>query len=163
MPEEVKELKHLVRIANTDLDGRKHVVYALEKIKGVGINFAHAICKVTKINPATKIGALSDEDIKKLIEATLKPAELGLPVWFLNRRKDLETGKNMHLLTSELQFTIENDIKLMKKIKSYKGIRHMMGQPVRGQRTRSHFRRNKGKVNLGVRRAPGVKKGGGKT
>lgn len=160
MPEEIKEIKHLVRIANTDLDGRKHVPYALAKIKGVGIMFANAICEVTKINKREKIGNLSDADMKKLTEAVAKPLMLGLPSWMLNRRKDPETGKDMHLITSELQFSIENDIKMMKKIKSYKGVRHMLGQPVRGQRTRSHFRRNKGKVNLGVRLSPGIKKGG---
>lgn len=160
MPEEKQEIKHLVRIANTDLDGRKHVLYALAKIKGVGINFAHAVCKVTKVSPTKKIGLISEEDIKKLSDAVAKPLEHGLPIWFLNRRKDLETGKDMHFITSELQFAIENDIKFMKKIKCYKGVRHMLGQPVRGQRTRSHFRRNKGKVNLGVRLSPGVKKGG---
>jgi ribosomal protein S13 len=48
----------------------------------------------------------------------------------------------------------------MKKIKCYKGVRHMLGQPVRGQRTRSHFRANKGKASLGVRLSSGAKKGG---
>ena len=53
-------------------------------------------------------------------------------------------------------------MKTQKKIKGYKGIRHMLGQPVRGQRTRGNFRKNKGKV-MGVKLAAGTKKGGGKT
>ena len=44
------ELKHLVRIANTDLDGKKTIAFALAKIKGVGIPFAHAACRVAKIS-----------------------------------------------------------------------------------------------------------------
>ena len=52
----------------------------------------------------------------------------------------------MHLLTGNLTFYKENDIKRMKKIKSLKGMRHQKGLPVRGQRTKSHFRKNKGKV-----------------
>jgi small subunit ribosomal protein S13 len=56
----------------------------------------------------------------------------------------------MHLITTELDLTIDNDLKRMKKVKSYKGVRHMLGQPVRGQRTKSNFRKNKGKVSLGV-------------
>jgi len=64
----------------------------------------------------------------------------------LNRRKDYETGEDKHLLSSDLAFTKDNDIKMLKKIKSYKGMRHAFGLPVRGQRTRSNFRRNKGKV-----------------
>ena len=81
----------------------------------------------------------------------------------VNRRNDYDTGQNKHLLTGDLQFTVENDIKMMKKMKCYKGVRHILGQPVRGQRTRSNFRRNKGKV-MGVRRSSGAKSSaGGKT
>jgi small subunit ribosomal protein S13 len=55
-------------------------------------------------------------------------------------------------------FTKDNDIKLMRKIKSYKGTRHSAGQPVRGQRTKSNFRKSKGKV-MGVKRKAGAKSG----
>ena len=55
-----------------------------------------------------------------------------------------------------MSFTQDNDIKMLKKIKSYKGIRHSLGLPVRGQRTRSNFRKNKGKV-MGVKRKEGAK------
>jgi small subunit ribosomal protein S13 len=64
----------------------------------------------------------------------------------LNRRKDYETGEDIHLLSSDLAFTQDNDIKMMKKMKSYKGMRHARGLTVRGQKTRANFRRNKGKV-----------------
>jgi len=61
-------------------------------------------------------------------------------------------------LVGDLKFTKENDIKLLKKVKSYRGMRHALGLPVRGQRTKSNFRRNKGKASLGVKRAKGSKK-----
>jgi small subunit ribosomal protein S13 len=51
-----------------------------------------------------------------------------------------------------LKFAKENDVKMMKKIKSYRGLRHQWSLPVRGQRTKSNFRRNKGKGSLGVKR-----------
>ena len=157
------ELRHLVRIANTDLDGKKTIAFALAKIKGVGIPFAHAACRVAKISVEKKSGALSDAEIKKIEEVIKDPIKAGLPPWFVNRRYDYETGQNKHLLSGDLQFAIENDIKIMKKIKTYKGVRHMLGQPVRGQRTRSNFRKNKGKV-LGVRRSATAKAStGGKT
>ena len=57
-----------------------------------------------------------------------------------------------------MAFTQDNDIKMMKKMRSYKGIRHSLGLPVRGQRTKSNFRKNKGKV-LGVRKKEGAKAG----
>ena len=63
----------------------------------------------------------------------------------------------MHLSSTELQIAKENDIKLLKKIKCYKGIRHIYSLPVRGQSTRSNFRKNKGKAKLGVKAAPAPK------
>jgi small subunit ribosomal protein S13 len=68
-----------------------------------------------------------------------------MPIWLKNRRKDYETGVDKHLLGTDLDLTQENDIKRLKKVKAYRGIRHIHGQPSRGQRTKSNFRRNKGK------------------
>jgi small subunit ribosomal protein S13 len=156
------ELKHLVRIVNTDLDGKKSIAYTLPKIKGVGIPFAHAACRLAKIDVNKKAGALTDAEIKRVEEIIKDPTKAGMPAWMVNRRFDYETGQNKHLLSGDLQFTIENDMKIMKKIKSYKGVRHILGQPVRGQRTRSNFRKNKGKV-MGVRRSAGAKAATGTT
>lgn len=160
MPETKEpELKYLVRVTDTDLDGKMTTLYALSRIRGVGVMFAHAVCRVTQVDGSKRIGALSDSDIKKLDQAIRSPQDAGLPRWLLNRRFDPETGQDKHLLTSDLQFSIENDIKFMKRTKTYKGVRHMLGQPVRGQRTRSNFRVNKGKV-MGVKVSAGSKKGG---
>ena len=153
------ELKYIVRIAQTDLDGKKALRVALKKIKGVSYMCANAICNLANIDPATKAGAFSDEQTKKLDEVAKTLYKLGLPSWMLNRRRDPITGEDTHLITSTLQFTKENDIKMMKKMKSYKGIRHIAGLPVRGQKTRSNFRKNKGKV-MGVKRAKAGKKAG---
>ena len=142
-PEAQSELRHLVRIANADLDGKKPIGYALKKVKGVGITFTNAILKVLKMNPAQKVGYLSDQEIKNIEEAIRNPSKYPMPSWLFNRQKDPETGKNLHLNGTELLLAQDGDIKIMKKIKSYKGIRHILGQPVRGQRTRSHFRKNK--------------------
>lgn len=143
-------MKHLVRIANTDINGNKPVMYALKKIKGVGINFASAAIRILKLNPVQKIGLMTDAEIKTIEEVFKNPQKFHIPKWLYNRRNDLESGKDMHLLGTELMLAHEGDIKLMKKIKCYKGVRHILGQPVRGQRTRSNFRKNKGKVKLGV-------------
>ncbi|MCX8147635.1 MAG: 30S ribosomal protein S13, partial [Candidatus Woesearchaeota archaeon] len=60
--------------------------------------------------------------------------------------------------TGEIDFFTGSDIKRLKIIKCYRGIRHIEGLPVRGQRTKSNFRKNKGKV-MGVKRRPGMKAG----
>ncbi|NJL44415.1 MAG: 30S ribosomal protein S13 [Nitrosarchaeum sp.] len=140
------ETKYLVRIANTDLDGRKKIIIALTKIKGVGLMFANACLKQAGI-PIDKIaGNLSEEEEKRLTEVVRNPLQNGIPNWMANRRKDYETGEDGHLLLSDLTFAKDNDIKRLKKIRSYRGVRHHLGLPVRGQRTKSNFRRNKGKA-----------------
>ncbi|MBW2969618.1 30S ribosomal protein S13 [Candidatus Woesearchaeota archaeon] len=151
------EFKHLVRIANTDLDGKKAIVYAMKHIKGVSVPLAHAVCKLANVNEFEKCGNLSDDVIKKLDEIVRTLDKQPLPSWLFNRRKDLETGENKHFVTNDLIFNKENDIKLMKRIKCYRGVRHSQNAPVRGQRTRSNFRANKGKV-MGVKTSG--KKGG---
>ncbi len=148
----MEELKHLVRIVNTDINGKKPIAFAMSKIKGVGIPFAHAVCRIAKVDLHKKAGALSDTEIKKIEEIIKDPIKAGFPSWILNRRKDYETGKDVHIFLGNLQFTIDNDIKMLKKVKTYRGVRHMQNAPVRGQRTRSNFRANKGNV-LGVKRS----------
>ncbi len=153
------EIKHLVRIANTDLDGKKAIVFAMRKIRGVGFMYANLACRIAGIETTTKSGVLSESQIEKLDDIIKNPEKYKSPVWMLNRRKDNETGRDKHLLGGDLQFVTENDIKMMKKMKSYKGVRHMLGLPCRGQRTRSNFRPNKGKV-LGVKRSAKQRTGG---
>jgi small subunit ribosomal protein S13 len=152
-----EEFKHIVRIANTDLDGNKSIMQAMRKIKGVGAMLSNAVCALSNVPGNKKTGELADAEISKL-DSTLKDINKQAPSWLLNRRKDYETGEDTHLLTADLTFSKESDIRRMKKIKSYKGIRHMFGLPVRGQKMRSNFRKNKGKVT-GVKRKAGAKKG----
>ncbi len=155
---EQKELKYFVRIANTDLDGKKSVMEALRKIKGVDVMFSNAICSLANVSKTQKIGYLNDADVKKLDEVVQNPLRYNLPSWLLNRRKDKDDGTDKHLITSNLVFVLDNDIKMLKKMRCYRGIRHSMGQPVRGQRTKSNFRKNKGKV-MGVKKNPQAKAG----
>ena len=160
---EVKEqqIRHLVRIANTDLDGQKKVLYAMRKIKGVSYMYANMACTLANIDPELKVGTLSDDQVSKLNDVITSPGKHEVPAWLLNRRKDYESGEDKHLLTGTLQFVKENDIKRLKKIKAYRGMRHAAGLPSRGQRTKSNFRKSKsrGKGGLGVARKAGAKKG----
>lgn len=154
-----ENFRYFIRVANTDLKGSVQIVHALRKIKGVSYMFSNMACNIAGINKMTKAGTLSDEQVKKLDEIIHNPSSFKAPSWMLNRRKNYEDGKDYHIIGGNLSFAEENDIKRMKKIKSYRGIRHGMGQPVRGQRTKSNFRKNKGKVSLGVKRKTEVKPG----
>lgn len=147
-----KEFRHIVRIVNTDLNGNKSIMYALRKIKGVNTMMANAVCKMSNVDKAKKTGHLSDKEVEKLDSTLRNLTKSELPEWFFNRRKDPESGVDGHLIGPDLRFTQENDVKILKKVKSYKGFRHQWGLPLRGQRTKSNFRRNKGKGSLGVKR-----------
>ncbi|MBR9683282.1 30S ribosomal protein S13 [Candidatus Woesearchaeota archaeon] len=141
-----ESLKHIVRIGQVDLIGDKPLKISLRKIKGMGFNLANAICNVAGINKGKKVGALSEEEIKKLNDVIADPMGKGIPVWMLNQRKNYETGEDKHLFLGTLDFVKDNTIKRLRRIKCYKGVRHSKGLPVRGQRTKANFRRSKGKV-----------------
>ena len=168
MNEQKPNFKHIVRVANVDIQGNRPIRIALTQIKGIGINLADIICVSASIDKTEMAGNLNEEQVKKLNQIAENLAAHGLPAWLFNRRRDYDTGNDMHLLTGNITFYKENDLKRMKKLKTLKGMRHQRGLPVRGQRTKSHFRKNKGKV-VGVAKkkiapatAEGGKKEGGK-
>ena len=134
--------ERLVRILSTDIEGKMKIYPGLTKIKGISWAFSNAICKKLKIDKERKIGTLSEDEIKKISEFVKNPE---VPEFILNRRFDFDTGKNKHLTGSDLDLQKKFYIKKLKKIKSYVGLRHSSGQPVRGQRTKAHFRVNKRK------------------
>ena len=143
--------KHIVRVASVDIPGGKAVGFALTKIKGIGKNFAGVVCAVAKVEKRKKAGDLSSEEVAKLNDIVNNPSAHQIPVWMFNRKKDYETGEDKHLLTGTLTYVQDNDLKRLKKIKTLRGMRHQKGLTVRGQRTRSNFRKNKGKV-VGVKK-----------
>ena len=156
-----KEYKHIVRIANIDLPGDKVIRFAMQKIKGIGVNLADAICAVSKVNKHARTGELTDQEISSLNQAITNLADHHVPSWMFNRKKDYETGRDLHIITVTLNFMQDNDLKRLNKIKSYRGVRHIKGLTVRGQRTRSNFRRNKGKV-VGVKKKAAAPAASGK-
>ena len=156
--EQKQELKYFVRIANSDLDGNKPIQHSLIKLKGISFMMSNAILNTASIQKTKKTGYLSDEEVAKIDDVIKDPSKFKMPAWLFNRKFDPEDNQSRHLIGTNLTFTQDNDIKMMKKMKSYKGVRHSLGLPVRGQRTRSNFRKNKGKV-LGVRRKESAKGG----
>ncbi len=147
------QVKQLIRILNTDISGQYPVGYAITKIKGVGVNFSHAFCARYNVDKTQKVSELSESDIKN-IETKLKSIK-EIDSWILNRRNDYDTGEDLHLLTTDLRFRKDFDIKRLQKIKAYRGMRHAAGLPVRGQRTKAHFRKV-GKA-VGVSKKAGTK------
>ncbi len=124
-----------------DIPGERKAIIGLIQIKGIGYNFATSILDTLKINTNSNIGNFTDENVKAIEKLILNPIEANFPTWFLNRNKDIETGANLHLLTSDIPFTLRNDIERERVTASWRGYRHLSGLKVRGQRTRTSGRK----------------------
>ena len=135
-----EEIRHLVRIMNTDLRGNQPVMYALTGIRGIGLRTSRIIVESTGVDPKQTIGYLPDEDVAKL-DAAIADFENKLPTWMLNRCADPLTGENKHHLGQDIIMTFREDINNLKKVRAYRGLRHERGLKVRGQRTKSTGRR----------------------
>ena len=145
---EDENFNYIVRIANSDIDGQKRTVIGLQSIKGVGKRVAEIIAKKAGIDPAVKMGSLSDEKVAELESLVTSYVEYA-PQWAINRQNDYETGADMHLLGNDLDLVQKDDINRMKMIRCYRGIRHEGHHKVRGQRTRSNGRHG---LTMGVTR-----------
>ncbi len=145
-----QEFRHIIRIRGTDIPGSDRVAYGLIKIKGLNVNLASVIARVLGISPETRVGSLSDEDVRRIEDFLGNPKKYGIPSWYLNRRKDRESGEDLHDTGPDLTLRIRSDIERLQKIRSWRGIRHMLGLKVRGQHTRTTGRTGR---SVGVSRS----------
>ena len=136
-------------MAGKDLKGEKRVHLALADLKGVNSAFARAVSYAANVDPFEKLGNLNGEQLESLQKVLKDPAGHGIPSWMLNRRKDYETGRDLHLVGVEVTMAQRGDIGRERRIRSRRGIRHELGLPVRGQRTRTTGRRG---LTVGVMR-----------
>jgi len=140
------DFKYIIRISNTDVNGEKSIVYGLTSIKGIGIHMANLIASQAEIDKKVLIGNLTDSQIQK-IQEIINNVNKTAPNWMLNHRKDYETGQNLHYVSTDIDIRLRDEINIMKKIRSYRGVRHELGLSVRGQRTGSNGRKG---LALGV-------------
>jgi len=129
--------KVFFRRLRVQIDGSAKVEYGLTQIRGIGRRLSQAIVRLAGINPDARIGAIPEKDLNRLEDIIIEPLKNGIPTWMLNRKKDLRTGEDLHITGNMLDITVKRDIDRMKRIKTYKGIRHQRGLKVRGQRTKS--------------------------
>jgi small subunit ribosomal protein S13 len=145
---EKKYEERIVRILSKDIEGKLKIYVGLTKIKGISWSMANAICKALNLDKNRMIGSLTKEEVEKIETFITNPK---IPSFLFNRKIDIGTGENRHITGSDLELQKEFDINRLKKIKSYKGYRHALGLPVRGQKTRSNFRKNK-KKGVGIKK-----------
>jgi small subunit ribosomal protein S13 len=112
-----------MRILGITLPDDKRIEFGLTLIYGIGWTRAKNILKSVNINGNKKIGQLSEEELRRITD-------------FIEKNYKVE---------GELREEINENIKRLKEINSYRGLRHIKGLPVRGQRTRSNARTKRGK------------------
>ena len=128
----------MARIAGVDLPRDKRVDVALTYIFGIGNNIAADVCTHTNVSPTAKVRELTDEEVARIrqwIDANLK-------------------------VEGELRREVQQNIRRKIEISSYQGMRHVLGLPVRGQRTKTNARTRKGpRKTVGAKRKKVGKKG----
>ena len=120
----------MARIAGVQLPEAKRIDIALTKIYGIGRSNVNQVLKSVKIDPSIRTKNLTDKDVTKLQKAIEK-----------------------YKIEGDLRREVQENIKRMKRIKSYRGLRHLKNLPVKGQRTRSNARTKRGKrITIGAMR-----------
>jgi small subunit ribosomal protein S13 len=153
-----QEFRHILRITGTDVQGTLKTIYAVAQVKGISLSLSNAILKKAGINPDVRVGFLTEAEITKIEEIIEDPAKYNIPNWLFNRRKDKETGKDIHLISADLVLRTKMDIDSAKEIRSWRGYRHAYSLKVRGQRTKTTGRAGKA---LGVKKKTLMQKPGG--
>ncbi|MFW9845866.1 MAG: 30S ribosomal protein S13 [Candidatus Thorarchaeota archaeon] len=144
-----EEYRHIVRVAGRDIDGQENLLQGLTRIQGVGLRLSKAILTHLDLDPYSRLGYLSDAEIEKIENIVKSPVEVGMPDWYINRPRDRTSGRMLHLTGPDLEFAHKSDIDRLKRIRSWRGIRHSQGLKVRGQHTRTTGR---GGAAVGVSR-----------
>jgi small subunit ribosomal protein S13 len=123
----------MARIAGVDIPRDKRVDISLRYIYGIGPTLSSTICESARVDPATKVRDLTDDEINRIRE-------------FIDRNFVVE---------GELRKSVRTNIQRLVEINCYRGVRHRRGLPVRGQRTRTNARTKRGarKTVAGKRRA----------
>ncbi|MCS7224250.1 MAG: 30S ribosomal protein S13 [Armatimonadetes bacterium] len=122
----------MARIAGVDIPDEKRLFIGLTYIFGIGRTLATKVCEAVGIDPNRKLKELSDEELSRL-------------------RDHIERN---YKVEGDLRRELSENIKRLIDIRCYRGLRHLAGLPVRGQRTRSNARTRKG-----PRKTVGTKKG----
>lgn len=157
LPEQHQQFQHILRLLNTNVDGKRKIMYALTEIKGVGRRYSNLVCKKADVdlnkrwalclspwaNVAaysiwnTRAGDLNSDELERIVTIIQNPTQYKIPTWFLNRQKDIVDGKNSQILSNGVDSKLRDDLERLKKIRAHRGLRHYWGLRVRGQHTKT--------------------------
>ena len=114
----------MARIVGVDIPRNKKIIYSLRYIHGIGLTTANKLCKDAKVDPNKRVQDLKEEEVVAIRNA------------ISNSEMKVE---------GELRSNVAMNIKRLKDIATYKGLRHRRGLPVNGQRTKTNATTRKGK------------------
>jgi len=127
----------MIRVAGVNIPENKRIMIALTYIKGVGNSTSRNVLKQAKVSENIRAKDLSDDQIERI--------------------RQIIEGKM--IVEGDLRVRTAEDIKRLKNIGSYRGIRHIKSLPVRGQRTKTNARTKRGKkVTVGSGRKKAAEK-----
>jgi small subunit ribosomal protein S18e len=144
-----------LRLLNTNVDGKRKVMYALTEIKGVGRRYSNIVCKKADVDlnkrcvettflsqkttliVCLRAGDLNSDELERLVTIIQNPTQFKIPLWFLNRQRDIVDGKNLQILSNGVDSKLRDDLERLKKIRAHRGLRHFWGLRVRGQHTKT--------------------------
>merc|ERR1719177_4306 len=138
-----EKFQHILRVLNTNIDGKQKIMSALTAIKGVGRRYANLVCKKADIDMNKRAGELTEDEVERVVTIMQNPRQYKIPDWFLNRQKDHKDGKYCQLLSNALDNKLREDIERFKKIRAHRGLRHYWGLRVRGQHTKTTGRKGR--------------------
>lgn len=88
-----EDFQHILRVLNTNVDGKQKIMFALTSIKGIGRRFSNIVCKKADVDMNKRAGELSAAELDNLMTIVANPRQFKIPDWFLNRQKDYKDGK----------------------------------------------------------------------
>lgn len=129
----------MARIIGVEIPGQKRIDIALRYIYGIGPTNSSEILARANVDPALRAKDLSEQQLSQIVHA-------------------IQEGK--YIIEGDLRREIGMNLKRLQAIKCYRGVRHLRGLPVRGQRTQTNARTRKGpRKTVGVQRNPNAKTG----
>ncbi|XP_076053121.1 ribosomal protein S18 [Oratosquilla oratoria] len=138
-----EKFQHILRLMNTNIDGRRKVMFAMTAIKGVGRRYSNIVLKKADIDLNKRAGEMTEEEVEKIVTIMSNPRQYKIPDWFLNRQKDVKDGKFGQVMSNNLDTKLREDLERLKKIRAHRGLRHYWGLRVRGQHTKTTGRRGR--------------------
>ncbi|RWW83189.1 hypothetical protein BHE74_00008311 [Ensete ventricosum] len=126
-----EDFQHILRVLNTNVDGKHKIMFALTSIKGIGRRFANIVCKKADVDmnkrflfflylsnsTSSRAGELSAAELENLMTVVANPRQFKIPDWFLNRKKDYKDGRYSQVVSNALDMKLRDDLERLKKIR----------------------------------------------